>query len=448
VRFTLILDNLYKRLVIVLAVTGLGLSLGWMVASDFVIRGVTDRRISWSREFLAAAVERFPNSARINFRLANAEIGAAADSEKFDARAEMAEMAESHAERAVYLSPWDYQARRLLAMAQELNGKQEEAEKTLRVAVKLAPNHALSNWAFANLLLRRGKLSESLGPLLIAARSRPDLLPNAIDMIWRSSNGSLDALTSFAGNDAETMLAIVNFLADRKLFTEADAVFNSIDKQAKARSPRSAKLINALMQDGQFDRARTTWVELMTATRPETLPEDQSEITDAGTLIWNGGFELDEAQALNQFNWLIRPNKFAWAAVDRSVARTGGRALKVVFSGLDTTRLRDQIQQIIVLKPGASYQLECYAKAEDLITPEGPRVAVIGQNGLIAESDPVTADLTDWQKLTISFVAPAGPAGRAGEKAATVSIVRTPKFSYDDPTSGTIWFDDFTLMER
>src|SRR5262245_47019820 len=95
VRFTLILDNLYKRLAIVLAIAGLGLSLGWMVASDFIIRGVTDRRISWSREFLAAAVERFPNSARINFRMANAEIGAAADSEKFDARVEMAEMAES-----------------------------------------------------------------------------------------------------------------------------------------------------------------------------------------------------------------------------------------------------------------------------------------------------------------------------------------------------------------
>ncbi|HEU0184803.1 MAG TPA: hypothetical protein VFS27_05775 [Blastocatellia bacterium] len=447
-RFTLILDNLYKRLAIILAIAGLGLSLGWMIVSNFIVRGVADRRTSLPREWLAAAVERIPNSARINFRMANAEIGAAADNENFDARAEMAEMAESHAERAVNLSPWNYQARSLLALAQELNGKQEEAEKTLRAAVKLAPNHALLNWAFANLLMRRGKLSESLGPLRIALRSRGDLLPNAIDTIWRSSDGGLDMLTAFAGDDTEMMLAVVNFLADRKLFTEADAVFNSIDKQAKAHSPKSAKLINALMLDGQFNRARMTWVELMTAMRPETLPKDQSETADAGALIWNGGFEMDDAPALNQFNWLIRPNKFAWAAVDRSVARTGGRALKVVFSGLDTTKLRDQIQQIIVLKPGASYQLECYAKAEDLVTPEGPRVAVIGQNGLIGESAPVSADSTDWQKLTISFVVPSGPAGSPGEKAATVSIVRTPKFSDDDPTSGTIWFDDFTLLEK
>jgi hypothetical protein len=78
-----------------------------------------------------------------------------------------------------------------------------------------------------------------------------------------------------------------------------------------------------------------------------------------------------------------------------------------------------------------------------LITPEGPRVAVIGQKGLIGESGPVSADSNDWQKLTFSFVAPANE-----EAAATVAIVRTPKFSYDDPSSGTIWFDDFTLVER
>jgi hypothetical protein len=145
---------------------------------------------------------------------------------------------------------------------------------------------------------------------------------------------------------------------------------------------------------------------------------------------------------LNQFNWVIRPNKFAWVAIDRGVARTGRRSLKVVFSGLDTTTLSDQVQQILVLRPGAGYRLECYAKAKSLITPEGPRIAVIGHGGLISASSPVRADSDDWQKLTISFVAPADQA------TVTLAIVRTPRFSYDDPTTGIIWFDDFTLVER
>lgn len=430
--FTVILDNLYKRLAAILAVTGVALGLGWIVVSNYIVRGVADQRVSLPREWLVAAVERLPNSARVNFQLANAEIADVANNERFDVQAE------SHAARAVYLSPWSYQARRLLATAQELNGKQEEAEDSLREAVKLAPNHAELNWAFANLLLRRGKLSESFGPFRIAARSKADLSAPAIETIWRFSDGSPDVLRSFAGDDAELMLAVVKFLTERKLVAEAGAIFNSIDKGAKARSPQSSELISALMTAGQFGLARATWVELMGAIRPEASPE----VLEAGFLIWDGGFEMDAVEGLNQFNWTINPNKFAWIAIDRDVAKSGGRSLKVAFSGLDTTTLSDQVQQKIVLRPGAGYYLECYAKAKDLITPEGPRIAVIGQSGLIGASSPVTPGSSDWQRLTISFVAPADPA------AATLAIVRTPRFSYDDPTRGIIWFDDFTLVER
>jgi len=427
VRFTVTLDNLYKRLAAILAVTGIGLSLGWVIVSNFIVRGVADQRSSFQREWLVSAVERLPNSARVNFKLAKAEIADIAHNGRFDAQAE------SHAEQAVNLSPWDYQARSLLATAQELNGKQEAAEGSIRAAVKLAPNHGELNWAFANLLLRRGNLSESFGPFRIAVRSRADLLAPAIETIWRSSDGGLDALKSFAGNDAEAMLAVARFLTEQNLVAEAGAVFNSIDKQAKARSPQSPELIGALMRAGHFDLARAAWIELMTAIRPGAQA--------AGSLIWDGGFEVDAPEGLNQFNWAIRLNKFAWIAIDRSVARNGGRSLKVVFAGLDTTTLSDQVQQTMVLKPGGGYHLECYAKSIDMITPEGPRIAVIGQGGLIGESSPVSADSSEWQRLTISFVAPANGV-------ATLAIVRTPKFSYDDPTRGTIWFDDFTLVER
>jgi tetratricopeptide (TPR) repeat protein len=440
VRFTVTLDNLYKRLATILAVAGVGLSLGWMVVSNFIVRGMSDRRVSLPREFLAAVEEQFPNSARVNFQLANAEIADVAGDGNFEARAE------SHAEHAVNLWPWNYRARSLLATAQELNGKQEEAETTLRAAVKLAPKHAELNWAFANLLLRRGNLSESFGPLRVAVRSRADLLPTAVDMIWRSTGGGLDALRSFAGDDAEAMFTVIKFLAEQKLFAEAGAVFSSIDKQAKAHSPGSLELIGALMQAGRFDLARTTWGELMTAMRPEASPE----VPEAGAMIWDGGFEMDPVKGLNLLNWVIRPDKFVSVAIDRSVARTGERSLRMAFSGLDTTIIRDQVQQTIILKPGASYRLECYAKAKGLITPEGPRIAVIGQGGLIGESDPVRTDSDDWQKLTISFVAPANQRlnQQADQAPATLAIVRTPKFSYDDPTTGIIWFDDFSLVER
>jgi len=426
--FTVNLDNLYKRIAAILLVTVIGLGLGWAITSNFIIRGVADRRVALPREWLAAAADRFPNSARVNFQLANTEIAASVSNRQFDAQAE------SHAIRAVNLSPWDYRARRLLATAQELNGKPGGAENSLREAVKLAPNHAELNWSFANLLLRRGKLGESMGPFRVAARAKAGLLLSAIETIWRSSAGNLDTLKAFAGNDTESQLTIVKFLIEQNLVVEAVPIFNSIDKQAKVNSPQSPDLIATLWRAGQFGLAKATWLDLMAAFQPE------AQMT--GGLVWNGGFEADSVEGMNQFGWVIRPNQYARIVIDQSFAKTGARSLRVVFSGLDTTSMRDQVQQTLVLKPGASYHLECYAKVRDLVTPEGPRVAVIGQGGVIGVSDPVTADSSGWQRLGVSFVAP------ANSPSATLAIVRTPKFSYDDPTRGIIWFDDFTLVER
>ena len=65
---TVTLDNLYKRLAAILAVTGIGLGLGWTVLSNFIVRSVGDNRLSFRREWLTAAVERRPDSARVTAR--------------------------------------------------------------------------------------------------------------------------------------------------------------------------------------------------------------------------------------------------------------------------------------------------------------------------------------------------------------------------------------------
>ncbi len=425
--FTVNLDNLYKRIAYVFFVIAIGMGMGWLVISNFVVRGIADRRVDYPREWLLAAADQYPNSARINFRLADKDITEGAGALEPDAEAE------KYARRAVNLSPRDYQAHRLLATAQELNGKSEEAEKSLRAAVRLAPNHAELNWSFANLLLRRGKLSESMAPFRVAARARVGLLGSAIETVWLSSGRNIDALKSFAGSDVELTLAVVRFLIEQNLVVEAVPIFNSIDNQAKANSRQSPELIAMLWRSGEFNLAKSTWLNLMSTYRPD------AQIS--GGLIWNGGFETDGVEGLDQFNWSIRPNKYARITIDRSFARTGSRSLKVVFSGIDTTSLRDQVQQTIVLRPGAGYRLECYAKARDLVTPEGPRIAVTAQGAVIGVSDPVVAGSADWRRLVVDFIAPANSAS------ASLAIVRTPRFSYDEPTRGTIWFDDFTLVE-
>ncbi len=426
--FTVQLDKSRSRIIVIIGAVVVSIAFVWLIISNFIIRVAADPREELTHDALKTAASRFPTSARVNYRLANSEIANAAVNEQFMASAE------AHAVQAVNSSPWDYQARRLLAIAQELNGKQEEAENTLRAAVKLAPNHADMNWTLANLLLRRGKLGEARDRFRVAAAANPGFLESAIEMIWQSSGEDPGTLKSFAGNNTEMQLSVVRFLTDQNLTPEAVGFFNTIDKQARVRSPRSPELIASLMKAGQFELARSVWLEAVTTLQPA--------IQVTGALVWNGGFEQDAVASLGHFDWVITPNRYARIMIDRNSGRSGSRSLKVFFSGLDTTTLRNEVRQLIVVKPNARYRLECYVRASELVTPEGPRVAVAGESGVIAASNPAGAGSTDWQRLGVDFTAP------ANASSVVLAIVRIPKFSYDDPTRGTVWFDDFTLIEQ
>ncbi len=431
------IDGLIKRVALIVAALIICGTLGWLIYSHFILRAVTDPRLGLAPEALAAASIRFPNSPRVYFRLAEAEMANAVDDQK------LIPSALTHAERAVGLSLWDFKSRRLLGGLQELTGDQEKAEISLRAAVKLAPNHAETNWALANILLRRGKLDESLEPFRIATRTNDDLLPLAFDLVRQSSGGDLNTLKEMAGNDPSAQLSLVQFFLEQSLTTEALNIFRSVDRQAKLTSPKSAAFIKSLMAAGQFETARTLWLDLVSSPTNSSSqsPGDQSG-DQLRELIWNGGFEADSVINLDHFDWTIAPTEYARIGIDTKVARNGSRSLRVAFAGRDTTKLLGEVRQLVVLRPGTRYRLECYAKAADLLTPEGPRIAVIGQGGAIASSAPVAEGATDWVRLVVDFVSP----GDSSPK--YVGLVRVPRFSYDDPTRGVVWLDDFTLTPQ
>jgi tetratricopeptide (TPR) repeat protein len=423
----------------------------WLIYSHFILRAVTDTRLTLALEALTAASLRFPNSPRVHYRLAEAEMANAIENQQ------MIPSALGHAEKAVGLSLWDYRARRLLGGLQELNGDVDAAEKSLRAAVQLAPYHTETNWALANLLLRRGKLEDSLEIFRKAAGKggkADELLPLTFDMLWQSSGGDLETLKALAGNDPSTQLSLVQFCLDRSMVTEAVGIFRSIDREAKLNSSKSATFIKSLMLAGQYETARTLWLDLVSpppGSTPQSgkqsaslpgglLPDQMSD--QSSELIWNGGFEASPVKYLDHFDWAIAPSEYARFGIDTRIAHSGSRSMKISFTGRDTTKLLGEVRQLVVLKPGARYHFECYAKAADLLTPEGPRIGVVGEGGVIVSSEPVAEGTTDWQRLAVDFVAPQDSSLKY------IGIVRVPKFSYDEPTRGVVWFDDFTLTER
>jgi tetratricopeptide (TPR) repeat protein len=386
---------------------------------------LTDERVNVSRDLLAAGLKYAPNSAALQARLAEAEM--AEDERDLSS-------VEARALRAINLSPWDYNNHLLLASIKEARGDRAGAEKALRAALDLAPYNTDVHWRLANLLLRQNKLAASLEEFKKSIAADSSYLPSTLDLIWRVSGGRLDAVTFLTDDKPRNKLLLAQFLLKQSRFAEAGGVFSSIDAKERLAIPESSAFIETLIAKGELSLARYCWASTMSA----------NDAAQSQSLIWNGGFESDTLKGFAQFDWIINRNDYARPGIDSSAAHSGSRSLRIEFAGRDTTRLDGEIKQLIVVRPGGRYRLECYGKSESLVTPEGPRLVVIdaASQAEIAASDPIAAGSSDWHCIAIEFVAP------QAARAVLVKIKRVPRFSYDDPTKGTVWFDDFTLTEQ
>ena len=417
------------RVIAILAALGLAAVLVALIVSEFVVGALADERADVDSETLAAAVSYFPSSAKLHARLAETQIT--------EAKADLRSI-ETHAQQAVQLSPYNHEFRMLLASVQE-RGNRSAAESSLRVAVQLAPQYSDPHWRLANLLLRQGRVNESITSLREATRSDSSLVPLTFELLWDASHRDPGALESVVTGRAGDLLKLARFLVKQGRVDEAAEVLDRFaatgaDSFASADAHELAAIIDELIATGNLEPARRVWA-------------DASGATGSDSGVWNGSFETAPTR-YPQFEWKIAGNNYADIRVDTSVAHSGSSALRIQFRGRDTTRLDNEVTQLVLTRPNSAYALEYWVKTSGLTTPEGPRVVVSeSKTGKwIASSDPVPAGSSDWRRLRFEFVAPELAQGLVTPL--VVSIKRKPQFSYDDPTGGTVWFDDFALVER
>jgi tetratricopeptide (TPR) repeat protein len=391
------------------------------VVQNLAVRTLADDRSAYDAATLRRAARRFPHAARLQARLAEAELSDAGEGAL--PRAEAAALA------ATRLLPSDYKMWLLLGRVRQAQEDVAGEEATLRQSLALAPHYTEVRWLLANLLVRAGRTQEAIKEFSLAASVRPELLPASLDLVWQISGGDLSAVNGVAGEKPEAQLTLAGFLLRQSREQEAAAAFVKVDRPSRLASGQSAQFINTLIEQGRIQAARQLWFD--------TLGEPPRP-------IWNGGFEAERLKGFDQFDWAVGRTDYAAISVTSKQARSGAKSLRLTFTGQHTTRLNGEVRQLIPVKPGARYRLTCYAKAENLITSEGPTVAVTkpGLTEWIADSKPVAADTAEWQQLTTDFVAPQDTA------VLLLTIKRAPKFSYDDPMTGTIWFDDFELREQ
>lgn len=397
------------------------------LALSGVITGLlTDERTKVGKPLLSSGLKYVPSSASLRARLAAAEML----SEDRDLSA-----AEADARLAVKMAPWDYSHRMLLAGIEEANGDRASAEAELLEALRLAPNYTVVHWRLANVFVRQGKLGKSLSEFRAANTSGTALLPSSLDLVWKVSSGNFAAVQAITPDNAKSKILLTQFLIQQSRTAEAAGIFSSIDPEERLAQPESSSIISALITGGHTELARYLWAD--------TVSHGEAKRQNGGSPIWNGGFETGINDKFSQFDWAIVQSAYARLHISREVAHTGGRSLRLDFTGRDTTRLDDEISQRFLVRPGSQYKLEFFVRTEGLVTPAGPRIVVTDSRSspAIAASDPVQAGSNDWRRESINFVAP------ATSRLLFVAIRRIPKFSYDDPTKGTIWFDDFSLTE-
>lgn len=416
------LDRLATKLVfllLVLLLSGFVLS---TIRKHFIVRQLSDVRFTFESSVFVAALHKWPHSARLNLGIARALIR-----DKGDFASAL-----PYAKQSVQLVPYDDAAWQVLGQAQDGVGEAAAAEKSLQRAVELAPRNSDANWALANLLIRLNRVEESIPWFGKAGELNSSLYPLAFDLLWQVSGKRIQVLRAVAGDKFAAQMALLQFFAEQDLFDEAATLFKTLDRRKVKQDPQCAQFINTLIGRKEFALARATWLAVV----------ESAEQND-GNLLWNGGFELPPAvKPFNQFDWFLGESKFARFGFEIGRGRTGSTALKVIFQGIDTTSLNGETFQLVSVTPGVQYHLECYAKAENLVTPEGPRLAVRNAGTVVATSAPVEPGSKEWQHLQLDFTAPLENAG------INITLVRIPKYAYDDPTRGVILFDDFVLRAR
>lgn len=414
------------RLATLAVVSSACVSYAGVALAQFVIAVASDPQIAVSREMLEAVTTYFPNTARVQARLAARLIEAGVD--ETQSHEQTAERALAHATRAVQLQPQSYELRLLQAIAAEMTGALDEAETALRTGLELAPYHVGARWRLANLLVRQGKLDESLSEFHRVTSVDAARLPAALELVWQAAEGNLEAVKTVAGTEPQAQLQLAQFLVRQAQPQSAAQIFSRLPRELRLELTTSGQLLDALLAAGEVELAGQLWRELYGS---------------AGELLANGSFETATRKHLAQFDWQLASSAYARVSLSREVARTGQRALRIAYLGVETTRLENEVRQLILVRPGARYRLTAYTKAEQLNTSEGPQLAVTRPNmsAPLAVSAAVSAGSHDWELLVVDFIAP------LDARALQITVKQTPQFSFVAPTFGTVWFDDFSLQE-
>ena len=340
-------------------------------------------------------------------------------------------------EKAVSLSPNDYRFWMSLGEAQEQAGDFENAEKSLRQAVKLAPAYAFPRWYLGNLLLRTDRYTEAFAELRKAGEENPDLQSQLFNFAWQVNKDDFEALKAAIGNTPELRAKFSLYLIERSRFDEGLRLWSSLTETEKKENRSTADLIIAgLIKGKHFHQAMDVWNDVAPG------PSYRAEL---GKIV-DGGLEDNLAHGPGAvFGWQVQSASQLQIGIDARIGHTGSHSLRLFFQV--RSHIEDiDVSQLVPVVPNTQYDFECYVQTEKLESASTPIVAIIDaadETKVLASSSVAPSGDNNWQRTALSFKS------AANAEAVKIKVYRPG--CPDQPVCpifGTVWYDDFDLKSR
>ena len=313
-----------------------------------------------------------------------------------------------------------------LAQAYYLIGSEELNSAAVHTALAVDPTTPNTIWSVANFLLAHGNTSEALKQFSLVLQREPSLAPATLSVCWQTLR-DVNQIQRILPPDPSEYLEFIQFLHSAGQFEPANHVWLSLMQLGNDIDYRKSLFyVDDLLLAHRAAQAAEAWNQL--SKRSAAL----RAYAQPGNLIMDGSFTHE---VLNSgFDWRYNPNSQIVVALDTSDFYSGGRSLRLSYSGAGDDA---GIFQYIAVQPESPYLLSAWVKSDNLTTANGPSLTLVdAYNRDALGATQKTIGTTSWHRIEAKLKT--GPETQL----LLLSIVRHPGTT---SIHGNFWVDDIQL---
>lgn len=332
-------------------------------------------------------------------------------------------------------SPFDAQPWLDLGAAQELAGRVDDAEASLRRADYLAPRLPGFQWAIANFFLLHGDVDEALRHFRIVLAGTAQYDGIIFSTAWKAVGNGDEILARLIPDEARAEVSYMYYLAGQKKPADAQRVWQRLVASHEGFSARDVEpYIEILLNFRMPDEAYNDWMDL----QKRGLVAPPSE---PGNLNYNGDFENDISNF--GFGWKFFPPPGLYIGLDSTTFHSGGRSVFIRFPGKENYLFRNVCEDVKV-SPRESYRVRGFMRTEGITTDSGPRLEVYdpyNMKALDVYSNQLLGTNAAWTLLSFGFTT------KPETRVVDLCVSRFPSEKLDSLISGKVWVDDVSLVK-